>query len=333
MRRVYDNKAPDAIKTAPLEPAYLFGGEDGYMLGRAIARLTDRVLGGASRDFNLDIYNGMDNSANDVVSAALSMPMMADRRVVILKAADKLRKFDPITEYLESPSPTTVLILAAEGAERFKIESMARPLSAGIYVFFGNPTEDQMARRIAALATELGYKMELGAADYIRDMVGGSMSLAESEVKKVINHVGGKKSISLDDVTDAVGDFGLPVIFKIADALASRDVSSAVMMFAKLHRDGTHPLQVLALLAGHWRKLLSARDMLDAGVPKPEIASKLRLNNFNRSSIFGQAGNISAMELSRGLRLFSEADRRFKSAALPDRVELEMLFLNIAGGR
>jgi len=331
MKQVYEKQLYGGAPGGRFEPAYLLAGEDGYLVGRALARLMDKALGSGSRDFNLDIFHGMDCSPSDAVSAAMSMPMMADRRVVVVKGIDRMRKPEQLAEYLESPSPTTVLILVAEGVERSKAMSLARRFEAGVFTYFYPPRDSETPARITEMAGDYGYSISRDAAGYLKDMLGNNLALIDAELKKVINHVGDKKTIGIEDVTDAVGDFGLPLIFGISDALADKNVSEAFFMLSKLIGQGTHPLQLNALLAGHWRKLLIARDMLDRGLDRTEVEKKLRLNNFNRAGVMRQAHSMRPDELSRGVRLLAEADVSLKSSAVPGRLVMEQLFLKLAG--
>jgi len=331
MKQVYDKQILSDVQAGRFEPAYLLSGEDGYLLGRVISRLVDGALAGASRDFNLDTFHGMDCSPSDVVSAAISLPMMADRRVVVVKGIDRMRKPEQVAEYLGSPSPDTVLIMVAEGVDRPKAMSLARKFEDGVFAYLYPPRDSETPRWISSIAGDYGYSLSRDAAEHLRDMLGNNLALIDSEIRKVINHVGDRKTIDVDDVTASVGDFGLPLIFGISDALAERNVSEAFFILSKLIGQGTHPLQLNALLAGHWRKLLTARDMLDRGLGQPEVEKKLRLNKFNRAGIMRQARSMKPEELARGVRLLSEADVDLKSSAVPGRLIMERLFLELAG--
>jgi len=331
MKQIYDKQLSGSISSGRFEPAYLLAGDDGYLVNRMLSKIVDKALAGASRDFNLDTFHGMDCSPADVVSAAMSVPLMADWRVVVVKGADKMRKLDQVSEYLESPSPTTVLVLAAEGVERYKAMSIAKQFESGAFTFFYPPSEAETARWISSIAGEYGYSISRDASEYLKDMLGNNLALAESELKKVINHVGDKKAIGLDDVTGAVGDFGLPLIFRITDALAEKNIAEAFYILSKLIGQGTHPLQINALLAGHWRKLLTARDMLETGAAASEVEKKLNLNKFNRTGVMKQARSMSVLELADGVRRLAEADVSLKSSAVPGRTVMERLFLRLGG--
>ncbi len=58
---------------------------------------------------------------------------------------------------------------------------------------------------------------------------------------------------------ESVGDFGLPVIFELADAVAAKDAAQAIETLERLLKDGEEPLKLLAILAGHWRRMALGR--------------------------------------------------------------------------
>jgi len=91
------------VRTEPLAAAYLLTGEEGYFIDRALARIMEKGLAGALRDFNLDIFYGKDTKADTIAAQACTLPVMAEKRVVVLKEADKLKDMEPIKAYIESP--------------------------------------------------------------------------------------------------------------------------------------------------------------------------------------------------------------------------------------
>ena len=323
------------LKKTPLAPAYLLAGEEGYFISRALDILVERALSGAPRDFNLDIFYGKDSRADAVAAQASTLPMMAERRVVILKEADKLRDLEPIKSYLESPSDSTVFILVAENADKSKEKALSTAVAKrGVAVHFYHPFESEIPRHIRAMAKAAGYDIDEAAARFLSDFLVGNLALIEAEVRKVFNYMGERKKITLEDVKESAGDFGLPLIFDLIDAAADKRRGVASEVLAKLLRDGEEPLMMLSMMAGHWRKLVSAREMKEGGAGDEEIAKALRLNFNNKKSFLRQVSALGMDEMTKAFRLFREADTALKSSAVSPGAVIEMLLFRLTeGGR
>src|ERR1051325_11439708 len=81
-----------AIKNKSFAPAYYFLGEDDYLKGEALRDLIDAALEPATRDFNLEQLRGGEVTAETVGSILATPPMMAERRVVVLRDPGGLKK-------------------------------------------------------------------------------------------------------------------------------------------------------------------------------------------------------------------------------------------------
>ena len=66
-------------------------GSDRLLADRAIARVVDRVLPGAERDLNLDVFASDELEPRKVADAVQAMPFMADHRLAIVRGAGELR--------------------------------------------------------------------------------------------------------------------------------------------------------------------------------------------------------------------------------------------------
>jgi len=320
------------IDKEALAPVYLFTGEDGYLIGRALSRLVERALTGAPRDFNLDVFYGKDARADEVAGQADTLPMMAERRVVVLKEADRMRDIAPLKAYIGSPSASTTLILVAEGADKAKEKTLSGTLSgSAVHVHFYRPFESDLPGWVRTMAKEGGYTIDGDAAAYVKEVLGDNLALIEAELNKVFNYVGQRKTITIDDVRESVGDFGLPVVYDFIDAVAFKKAGRALETLSKLLRDGEQPLKILGTMAGHWRKLVDARERRARGESDEQLARALRLNFHNRKSFLTQVSRLTEDELAHGFHLFREADMSLKSSALAPGMVMERLVLELTG--
>ncbi len=173
--------------------------------------------------------------------------------------------------------------------------------------------------------------MEEDAAAYLVDVLGGNLALIEAELNKVFNFLGERKKVRYEDVKESVGEFGLPLVFDLIDAAAYKKPGEAVETLSRLLREGEQPLMLLGVMAGHWRKLIAAREMKDNGESEEKLAKAFNLNFANRKKFLGLLSRVEPGELVRALRLFHKADMALKGSALAPGMVMERLILALAG--
>jgi len=332
MKKLKPEELSVHIEKGELAPVYLLAGEEGFLIEKAYERLLDRALVGAPRDFNLDVFYAKDAKADDVASQADTLPMMADRRVVVLKEADKLKDPAPLIKYIGSPSPGTVLILLALDPDKAKEAILAKALpEVGIHVHFYPLFDNQVPQWIRSQARGHGYSLDNDAASYMNEMLCGNLALLEAELGKVFNYVGDRKNITYGDVRESVGDFGLPAVYELIDAATGRKTGEALETLARLLREGEEPLKVLGFMANHWRKLADAKERLRKGEPAAQVAKALRLHFRTSNKFLAQAERATDTEVARAFHLFKKADTDLKGSALGERVVMERLVLELSG--
>jgi DNA polymerase-3 subunit delta len=116
MSPIADAKALNAaIKSRTFAPAYYLHGEDDYLKDEDLRRLIDAAVDPATRDFNFENLRGGDLDAETLGSLVGTPPMMADRRVVVIRDASALKKDarGMLDKYLKNPAPDLLLVLVS----------------------------------------------------------------------------------------------------------------------------------------------------------------------------------------------------------------------------
>jgi DNA polymerase-3 subunit delta len=107
------------LKKKIYAPVYFLHGDESYFTDKVVEFIENHVLSESDKEFNQTILYGKDVDALSLISYAKRYPMMASHQVVIVKEAQDIRNLvqkdkdrDPFLEYLEHPTPTTLLVLA-----------------------------------------------------------------------------------------------------------------------------------------------------------------------------------------------------------------------------
>jgi len=101
-------------------PLYFLYGKERYLLDRAVDLLRARVLDPRTRDFNYELFYGKEAGAARIVQAARTLPMMAKRRLILVRDADEMKadELGGLIPYVSDPAPETCLVFVAEKADQ-----------------------------------------------------------------------------------------------------------------------------------------------------------------------------------------------------------------------
>jgi DNA polymerase III subunit delta len=308
-----------SIEKGELAPLYLLCGDEPYLVERAVKKLLERAVDPSFRDFNLNVFYGNECKGDEAFSAAQTLPMFADRRVVLIKKGGDLSAGaqEILLSYLQDPSPSTSLVLQAEkvdGRKKFFAEFKKR----GEVVEFKRPYENQLGPYVRDEVRAAGKKIDPAAAELLGYLVGNNLQELVSQIEKLCIYCGKKEQIGVDDVKAIVSDTKVESVFEFTDALGSKDLPKALRLLTILLQDGEAPLKVLGAVARHYRQLWQVRELLDKKVPSGELAKAAGINPYFLKKVTDHARNYQVGELKQVFERMLELDVAFKSGGRED---------------
>lgn len=217
-----------AVQQGAFAPVYLLHGEDDYLKEDALRQLVEAAVDPSTRDFNYEVRRGAEVDAGTLGSLLGTPPMMAERRVVVLRDPGALKKDARklLDRYLAAPSSDTVLFLVAPaGAKEDK------PLvNATQGLDFHPLTGDRIPKWIAWHADkELKVAITEEAIALLQGAVGDDLPQLAIELDKCASFANGAP-IDEDVVSAVVGVRREETVGMLLDAVAMRDGARALAL-------------------------------------------------------------------------------------------------------
>ena len=171
-----------ALKQNPLGPLYLIVGEEDLLRDAALGMLRTAVLG-VGGDFNYEVFYGDEASGSDIVAAASEVPVFAERRLVVVKAAEKLpaRENEALLDYLAAPNEMTSLVFVSpklDGRLKFS-QALAR---SAVTIDCSPLRDGQLGPWTGREAMRLGVRLDNEAVQVLKDVSGGSLYIVRREL-------------------------------------------------------------------------------------------------------------------------------------------------------
>ncbi len=315
----------DARKYAP---AYMLCGEESYYIDLVAARLESEVLDEAARAFDQTVVYGKDLSGDDIapaVSASRGFPMMGERKVVIVKEAQSIRKWEALGLYMNNPQPTTVLVICYKHGSPDKRLSVFKNFESkgGVMMPSDKLRDYQVAAWVKNYMAErlkrqnLNITVDPRVPQLLADSIGADLSgIAGAIDKLLVGMPPDCKTIDFALVERNVGiskDFN---VFELQDALVKGDVLKANRITRYFSSSKDHPMiKELGVLFTFFANLMIYHYLQDKN--ERSVAAVLGIPPFFVKDYAAAARRFSAGKTFSIIGYFRDIDARSKGINNP----------------
>ncbi len=318
-------------KAGKFRPVYYLFGAESASKADAVRELKDLFKPG---DFNLREFYGDPNSDYaEIISEALTLPVFADKRLVIVRSPKILiAARAAFVEYLRAPSETTTLLLLSEDRRPNKKDALAIAAGAvGATCVFSPLSEEEAVERLLASAKSAGKNLDPAAAAALVDQTGTDWGILAGELEKAVLFAGENQAISLEAVSASMGCLQAADPWAFERIVSGRDLKACLSYLSSAF-SGAKPGEVafrsLSQARAAYLKQLKAKRMLKAGMSPREIETRLRI--FYDRDFFARAQRVSEQRLRRDLQRLLEVETGLKSKAWLDaKIELEAVVVGL----
>ena len=278
------------IKKGAPDPVYLIVGDDDAEMSKLATGLSSLVEEGL-RPFNLERLYGGEKTASPfaIVQAARTIPMLGDRRVVLVLRAEKILKpkragveeidqpdakvkGDPLVDYIGSPEAGTTLVFVASDVDRTRKLFKALQKSASIVECYGLKGGRDVRvdlRQAARMAEQLvrqevkeaGQQIDPQAAQLIAQRAGTDIATLRGDLERLLLYAAGKPRIDLDDVNAVVTSETAQDDWAVTNAIQRGDTVEALRQVGLSMESGGVPYQILGQLGYFVRTKLPEADV------------------------------------------------------------------------
>jgi DNA polymerase III subunit delta len=296
-----------------IAPLYAVVGEEDLLRDIALDALKRTLLGEDESDFNCNLFYGDDVSGADIVTCASEVAVFAARRVVVVKAADKLpaRECDAILPYLKEPNDSTAMIFVApklDGRLKFT-QALTR---TAVTVDCSPLREAQWFSWLTQDAERVGIHLNEEAIEVLKEAYGGSLYAVRRELEKLATYVSPGHAITASDVATLRGTEPGASVFDLTLAIGGRDRGRVLAILARNLEAGEAPLKILGSLAWQYRRLWKVKEVVGQGSREGEAARTLRMDPYKVRAFLDQ---FSDAHLHEALQSFLDADAKLKGGS------------------
>src|SRR5438128_325882 len=254
-----------SLKQGASDPVYYLHGDEDVLKDEAVRALVERAVDPVARDFNVDQRNAPELDAEAFHALVNTPPMLAATRAVVVRGLDQLKKTAKLRQellrYLESPNPTTLLVLVQAAGEPPDADLVRRTTAVAVEPLPPARVERWMAHR----ARQLSLTLAPEAGALLLDAVGSDLAALARELEKLAAFAGGAaRPATREDAAALVGVRRGETLQDLVDATLERRAADAARLVAPvLEQAGMSGVRMLTALGTHLVGTALARADLD----------------------------------------------------------------------
>lgn len=326
------------LKQGKYSPAYILCGKEPYYIDKVADYIEQNVLDEMAREFDQTIIYGKDLSSGDVspvIGAARGFAMMGGYKVIIVKEAQNIKKWDALAMYMDNPQPSTILVFCYKyGSPDKRLALFKNWEKKGGVLMESDPLKDYQVEKwirdyVAQRNKELkanGDEVQIDdkVTKILADSIGSDLTQIVGALQKLID--GRPEGIKVIDTALVERNIGISKdfnVFELQDALIKSDVVKANRITQYFASSKDHPMvKELGILYGFFANLMIYHYLPDKS--ERAVASALGINPYFVKDYAAAAKRYSAGKTFAIIGYFRETDARLKGINNPSAKDADL---------
>lgn len=334
----YKKKAPEEhafrrmqadLNNDALKNILLFYGPEDHLIRWSEEKVKERYINPAVEMFDFVKMDGNECAAGDIRSACETMPMMSEKRVVIIEDFDTAGEYaEDMVEYFgEFPDFTVLMLISKAPDKRRKLFKTIQKYGAEYE--FGRLDMPQLKSFIIKRLRASGKPFDADVPAVIAEASGYydkdsdyTLDNLINDIAKIISHSG--ERIIPEDVDETISGNEERDVFAFADALASERKGEALELLSVLLSYGENEFKLLGLICAQFETMLLVNEMRADGLTTKTMHDMTGIHEFRIKKSLPLAQRYTASRLRHILMKAYEVDRNIKSGLSEPRTALEL---------
>ncbi len=327
----------DHIKHGEPARLYFFYGEETFLLNHYLKQLQKLIIDPITESFNFHKLTAETFDLQSFGDSVENLPMMAERTMVIVDEIDIFKFNEADRErmiQILSDIPDYCTVVFTYETTPFKPDKRLKKLweavdKHGTLVEFQKQSQRDLVAWIGRHFAAAGKRINPNLCIYLIDITDGTMTSLLGEISKICAYSGADEICKgdIDAVVEPVLD---AVVFQMTDLLGNGEYGAALMKLHQLLKMQQEPIPILGAIGGHFRRLSTAKILLDNGKNANDLMKLTGLGDYPARKTMSAASRFSAAFYQKAAELVMESDAQMKTSFDDPQRILEVLILRLS---
>ncbi len=348
------SEAVQQARKGQLLPVYVVAGEERLLRDEVVDALRTASLGGGVAAFNEDKFTAGEVDVDAVIAAARTVPMMAPRRFVLLRGAERwddaasagrapsgrasaanqaTSPFDRLAEYAAAPIDSTCLVIVAgklDGRRKLALAARKQGFLVACDALDGRELPGWIAKRLTAK----GHRTQEDVPELLAALVGPELSSVDDAIERLSLYAGAGGLVDEAAVGACIARVRTTDTWALVDAVGARDLGRAMRTLADAYDPRERGLPLLGALAWSVRQLARYQSAVESGASAEEAARQAGAFQPQRArELAAKSRTIRLKEVERWMLVLAETDLALKSSRRAADAILEEMLTRLCRGK
>jgi len=318
------------IKKRKFKPVYYFFGEDAYNLSFTLHTLEEAFQPLLLSELDKETIYSEDRSINDILGLATAFPFGSEKKLIIVKEAEKIKDKKPLKEYATSPAEFTVLAFFHNGSITNLSSEPFKTLDADEFLFEAKELKGKnLIDWLISIAEEKDKKLSEENAQVLVDIVGESRNMLEVQLEKICIFVNTQKEVTIESIQQVSSELKQFNIFDLQNAIGLKDKSKALTVAYNLLDNGAEPTFIITMLTRYFTGLAKITELQSKNTPLQEAARIVGTHHFYYPNYLKARNLYSDQKLVEVFRALLKADVSVKTTSSDEKTIITLLIAEI----
>ena len=265
------------ISSGKIKGPFFFFGEEEFLLENKVRAIRKKLIDPETEDFNYEKIDGKKITADEIISAMQTFPVMSERRLIVVRncgffANSKLSDFARLVEELSNVPDYLCIIFTEKNFDIKKEKNLEVFQKYGGVVKFDILSLNQLELWLEKLFEAQEKQIIMRDVSYLIKRCGQSMGTLYSEYNKLLSYVGERTKITKEDIDAATSKSVDARVFDMLDNITENRGTKVMEELKALIVSGENPSGVLTMLTTRFSELLMVKQLISNGMDPKSIA-------------------------------------------------------------
>lgn len=324
------------LSAKKIYPVYFLAGEETFLLDDCIKRIENIVN---IDDLNREVFQATESTGSDILNSVETLPFLTDKRIVILKAANKLKNddFKTITKVIENPVDTTCFIIVFPDkvknstSKRKDLITLCESSNSCYCVECKKIYEKDVKAFIQEEFNSRGKTIEPDVIQQIVNDTGFDLQNVSNEIEKITLYLGkDKKNVTVEDFVKISGFTKEINVFMLTNSVEEKNMKNSLFIIEQMLKTGENAIGILSSISGAIRKMLMAKSLMEEkNYSSQDALNYIRVYSYFQYKYLNNLSKYTLLHLKKCLNEILKTDIALKTGKTDDKSALENLVLFI----
>ena len=324
------------LSAKKLAPIYFLAGEEPFLLEDSLKRI-EKVVN--TDDLNREVFQATECSGADILNSVETLPFLTDKRIVVLKMANKLKNddFKIITKIIENPVDTTCFVIIFpekiknSTSKRKDLIALCEKSDSCYCVDCKKLYEKDVKNFIQEEFNSRGKNIEPDVVQQIINDTGLDLQNVSNEIEKISLYLGkDKQTVTVEDFVKISGFTKEINIFMLTNAIEKKNLKYSLFIVEQMLKTGESAIGLLSTISGAIRKMATAKSLMEEkNYTSQDALNYVRVYSYFQYKYAANLAKYSLVHLKKCLKEILKTDIALKTGKTDDKSAIENLVLFI----